>query len=151
MPQGLKFAVLALIAGLVLVSSEALAADHVIKMKNDNGKGAYMVFEPDFLKVAVGDTITFEPVDPGHDAETIPEIWPDGVPHVQGQLSKPVSFTVTKDGVYGIKCAPHFAFGMMALIVAGKPVNAAQVDAFKAPPMAQKRFEALKAEFDAAK
>ena len=47
----------------------------------------------------------------------------------------------------GDKCRPHFAMGMVALVVVDDP--AANLDAVKAvknPPMAQKRFDALFAE-----
>ena len=42
-----------------------------------------------------------------------------------------------------MKSLPHYGMGMMALIVAGKPVNADQVKAFKPPAPAAKRFEAI--------
>ena len=67
-----------------LASSEGLAAEHVVKMMNDNGKGEYMVFEPSFVVAAPGDTIKFVAVDQFHNAETIPEIWPEGAAPFQG-------------------------------------------------------------------
>jgi hypothetical protein len=50
---------------------------------------------------------------------------------------------VEKPGFYGIKCHPHFTMGMVALIVAGEPTNKAQLDAFKAPGGAKKRWDEL--------
>jgi pseudoazurin len=128
---------------LCLASGEASAAEHVVKMLNTNSAGEMMVFEPDFVQAEPGDTIKFVAVDQMHNAETLPEIWPEGAPTFKGELSKDVSFTVEKEGVYGIKCLPHFAFGMMALVVAGKPVNAGQLKAFQPPEMGAKRYEAL--------
>jgi pseudoazurin len=81
-----------------------------------------------------------------HNAETLPEIWPEGAATFQGELSKDVTLTVEKEGVYGIKCLPHYPMGMMALVVVGKPVNAAQVKAFQPPEMGKKRFDALAAQ-----
>ncbi len=49
-----KLAALATIS-LGLAASAALAAEHEIKIKNTNVKGKFMVFEPDFLKVAPGE------------------------------------------------------------------------------------------------
>ncbi len=140
-----------LFAGSTLVSSGASAADHVVQLKNDDGKGNYKVFVPDFLHVAVGDTITFKPGDMGHNAETIPEIWPSGPPQLKGAMSKPATLKIEKEGVYGIKCNPHFPLGMMAFIVAGKPTNIDEVEKFKAPQYGQKRFDALKAEVESVK
>jgi pseudoazurin len=126
-------------------SGGASSAEHVVKMMNDNGKGEYMVFEPNFVHAAPGDTVKFVAVDQFHNAETLPEIWPEGAAPFKGELSKDVVLTVDKEGVYGIKCLPHFPMGMMAFVVAGEPVNAGQVTGFKPPSPAQKRFDALAA------
>ncbi len=61
------------------VASAATAAEHEIKIKNTNGKGKFMVFEPDFLKIAPGDTVKFVIIDKSHNAEAIPDVWPEGV------------------------------------------------------------------------
>lgn len=95
---------------------------------------------------APGDTIKFVAVDQFHNAETILEIWPEGAAPFQGELSKDVTLTFKKEGVYGIKCLPHFLMGMMALVLVGKPVNISQVTSFKPPAPAAKRFEALAAQ-----
>jgi pseudoazurin len=142
-----RFALLsaAIVVLLGLASGEAPAAEHVVKMLNDNGKGEYMVFEPSFVTAAPGDTIKFQAVDQFHNAETLPEIWPAGAAAFKGELSKDVTLTVEKEGVYGIKCLPHFPMGMMALVLVGKPVNADQLKAFQPPEMGAKRYEALAA------
>ena len=57
-----------------------------------------------------------------------------------------MTLTVEKEGVYGIKCPPHYPMGMIALVVVGKPVNADQVKAYQPPEMGKKRFEALAAQ-----
>jgi pseudoazurin len=142
-----RFALLsvAIAAFFGLASGNGLAAEHVVKMLNDNGKGEYMVFEPGFVQAAPGDTIKFVAVDQFHNAETLPEIWPEGAAPFQGELSKDVTLTVEKEGVYGIKCLPHFPMGMMALVLVGNPVNADQLKAFKPPAPAAKRYESLAA------
>jgi plastocyanin len=72
--MSLRFALLsaAIATFFGLASGEGLAAEHVVKMMNDNGKGEYMVFEPRFVVAAPGDTIKFVAVDQFHNAETIP-------------------------------------------------------------------------------
>ena len=52
---------------LLVAANTAMAADHVVKMKNSSADGI-MVFEPGFLKIAKGDTVTFEATDAGHNA-----------------------------------------------------------------------------------
>jgi pseudoazurin len=137
---------IAIAALLAIAPAGARAAEHVVKMLNDNGKGEYMVFEPSFIEAAPGDTVKFVAVDQFHNAETLPEIWPEGAATFQGELSKDVTLTVEKPGVYGIKCAPHYPMGMMALVVAGEPVNKDQLGNYEPPAMAKERFEALAAE-----
>ena len=139
------FAALAL-AVVAFNSPGAFAAEHVVKMRNNNGKGKFMLFEPDVVKAAVGDTVKFVPTDKGHNAETMPEIWPEGAAEVKGELNQEIVLTLDKPGIYGIKCLPHYPMGMMAMIVAGEPANAAQLDSYKPAASAEKRFLELKAQ-----
>jgi pseudoazurin len=143
--MSLRFSCIAAAALLSFASASANAAEHVVKMLNDNGKGEMMVFEPSFVQAAPGDTIKFVAVDQFHNAETLPEVWPGGAATFKGELSKDVTLTVEKEGIYGIKCLPHYLLGMMALVLVGKPVNADQVKAFQPPETAAKRWETLKA------
>jgi len=89
-----------------------------------------MVFEPAYLQVEPGDTVTFEPTDKGHNAETIPGMIPDGAEAFKGKVSQAISVTFETDGVYGYKCLPHYAIGMVGVVVVGDP--AANVEAAKA-------------------
>ena len=68
-------------------------------------------FEPSFVEAAPGGTIKFVATDQFHNAETLPEIWPEGAATFKGELSKDVTLTVEKEGVYGIKCSPHYIMG----------------------------------------
>ncbi len=135
------FAIAAALAATFAVGS-AMAAEHEVKMLNKGAKGA-MVFEPDFLKVEPGDTVKFLVVDKGHDAQSIKGMLPDGVEGFKGKINEEVTFTVEKEGVYGIKCAPHYAMGMVMLIVAGEPVNAEAAKAVKQPGKAKQVFADL--------
>jgi pseudoazurin len=137
--QLITLAVVSLACAVTAVS----AAEHEIKIKNSNGKGKFMVFEPDFLKVEPGDTVKFTLVDKNHNAESIKEVWPEGVEPLKGEMNSDAEFVVEKPGYYGIKCHPHYTMGMVALIVAGEPTNKAQLDAFTAPGGAKKRWDEL--------
>lgn len=122
----------------------AAAEEHVVKMMNANGKGKFMLFEPEFIKANVGDTVKFVPTNKGHNAEMIPDLWPEGSAELKGELNQEVVLTVDKPGIYGIKCLPHYPMGMLAMVVAGDPTNKAQLDSYTPPGSAQKRFDALK-------
>lgn len=60
----------ALAIAIVLSASAAGAADHQVLMLNKGEHGA-MVFQPSLIEAAPGDTVTFVPVDKGHDAESV--------------------------------------------------------------------------------
>jgi pseudoazurin len=126
------------------ISTAASAKDIVVHMKNQGADGS-MVFEPSFVKAAPGDTIHFKPTDPSHNAETISTMLPTGATPMKGLMNKEVMMTVTKPGLYGIKCMPHYSMGMVALVQVGKPTPAdiAAAKAVKLPPFAAKRMTAI--------
>jgi pseudoazurin len=144
-----RFGMIAAVA-MALAGSFAGAAraDEIeVKMLNNNGKGKFMLFEPDFVKAKVGDTIKFVPANKGHNAEAIDTIWPEGAGEFKGDLNQEAILKIEKPGVYGIKCLPHYPMGMIALIVAGDDLpNKAQLDSYKPAGTAEKRFQELKSQ-----
>lgn len=136
---------LAVLAFAALGTFTASAADIEVKMLNLGAKGP-MVFEPDYVKAAVGDTIVFVPTQPGHNAESIPGMLPDGVEPFKSGFNHEYRLTVEKEGVYGVKCTPHYGMGMVALVEVGAPVNLDAAKAVKHPGKAQPTFQALLAQ-----
>nr|WP_255326515.1 pseudoazurin [Sphingobium sp. EM0848] len=132
---------------LTLVPLSGQAKDIVVHMKNQGADGA-MVFEPSFVKAAVGDTIRFQPTNPSHNAETMPNMLPAGATPMKGAMNKEAVMTVTRPGLYGIKCMPHYSMGMVALVQVGKvtPAELAAAKAVKLPPFAAKRMTAALAQ-----
>jgi pseudoazurin len=110
----------------------AIAAEHTVQMKNSGADGI-MVFEPGFLKVAVGDTVHFEPTDVGHNSESVAGLIPAGATPWKGDLGKKVSVKIDKDGVYVYECLPHSMLAMVGVIVAGNPTNLADIKANVTP------------------
>jgi pseudoazurin len=113
----------ALLAAAALSAGAAQAATHEVKMLNRGTAGA-MVFEPAFVLAEPGDEIVFVATDPGHNAESIEGMLPAGVEAFKSKLGEDFTLTVAEAGVYGVKCTPHYAMGMVALIQVGEPVNA---------------------------
>ncbi|WP_343312719.1 pseudoazurin [Brucella sp. BE17] len=144
----MKVSLLISLSCALVFAFQANAADHQVKMLNKGEKGA-MVFEPDFIKAEVGDTVTFVPTDKGHDAQSIKGMLPEGVEPFKGKINQEVTVTVDKEGVYGVKCAPHYGMGMVALIVAGQPANLETAKAVKHPGKAKKVFEELYSQAEA--
>jgi pseudoazurin len=126
----------------LLLASAAYAENFDVKMLNKGADGA-MVFEPAYLKAAVGDTITFLSTDKGHNAEGIEGMLPEGVEAFKSGMGEDYVLTLTAEGVYGIKCTPHYSMGMVALIQAGAPVNLDAALAVTQKGKAKTRFEPL--------
>lgn len=125
----------------------ALANTFEVKMLNKNGDQT-MVFEPDFLRVAPGDTVKFVPTDKGHNAQSIKNMTPAGAEPFAGRLGKELDVTFDTSGVYGIECKPHYAMGMVMTVVVGDVANAPEdFLAGRIPPKAKARFEAQLAKF----
>ena len=137
----LKTSMAAVLATLFL-GSLAAAETFEIKMLN-KGEAGQMVFEPAFLSANVGDTISFIPASKGHNAETIKDMLPEGAEQFKSKLSKEFSVTLTAEGIYGIKCTPHYSMGMIALIQVGSPVNLDTAKSVKHKGKATKRFDTL--------
>lgn len=133
---------LAAVLAAVTMTGSAFAADHEIQMLNKGEKGA-MIFQPDFVVAAPGDTVTFVPADKSHNAETIKGMIPDGAEPFKGKMNAAITLQLDVEGVYGVKCTPHYGMGMVALIVVGSPVNIEAAEAAKHPGKAKVRFAEL--------
>lgn len=129
------------LASLVLAAA-AYAENFDVKMLNKGVDGA-MVFEPAYVKAAVGDTITFLSSDKGHNAEGIEGMLPEGVEAFKSGMGEDYMLTLTAEGLYGVKCTPHYSMGMVALIQAGAPVNLDAAVAVTQKGKAKTRFEPL--------
>lgn len=132
----------------LLIAGAANAADHRVEMLNKGEKGT-MVFQPNYIVAEPGDTVTFVPTDKSHDAESIKDMIPEGATPFKGKMNEEITVTLDKEGVYGVKCSPHYGMGMVALIVAGKPVNLEQAKAVKHSGKAKKVFAELLAQVPA--
>ena len=127
-------------AAALAVASPAAAANHTVKMMN-SGPGGAMVFSPALVKVAPGDSVTFVPSSPTHNAESINGMLPPGAAPFKGQLSKPLTVKFSKPGVYGYKCTPHYGMGMVGAVVVGTAApNLGAAQGVSHPGLAKKRF-----------
>ncbi|MGV8939648.1 MAG: pseudoazurin [Allorhizobium sp.] len=126
-------------AMMACLSTSALAADLEVHMLN-KGPDGIMVFEPVLTKVNPGDTVTFIPTDKSHNAESVKDMIPDGAEAFKGKVNETVMVTFTVPGAYVIKCNPHYAMGMTAVIVVGDPaVNLEKIRTAKFPKKAGER------------
>ncbi len=103
---------------LLLVQFDLASANHVVKMLNQ-GTGGVMIFEPAVLKVAVGDSVTFESTDAAHNSASLPGMIPANAVPWNGQLSRDITVTLTEPGVYAYQCTPHSMMAMVGVIQVG--------------------------------
>jgi pseudoazurin len=140
-----KIAMLAAAAAVMALTGSTWAAEVEVKLLNKGSDGAVMVFEPAFVKIAPGDTVKFVSADKGHNAESIKGMLPEGAVPFLGKNNEDVAVKFEKEGVYGIKCLPHYGMGMVAMIVVGSPGN---VDQAKAVPQVGKAKQVFATLFD---
>lgn len=128
------------ILAAAMAATPAIAEEHIVEMLN-KGEDGMMVFQPGLVRAAVGDTVRFVPTDRGHNVETIEGFLPEGYEMVLGAMDQEVILEITAEGLYGIRCKPHFGLGMVALIVAGDATVLEIPEAAKLPRKAKERFE----------
>ncbi len=125
-----------------LFCTAALAEVHEVKMLNRGASGP-MVYEPDYLAIAPGDTVKFIATQPSHNAASLPGFLPDGAEPFKGRINEEVEVKFDVPGFYGIQCIPHLAMGMVMLIQVGEtPLSEAQIPA-SLPARAKQRFEQI--------
>lgn len=125
-----------------LFCSAALAEVHEVKMLNRGASGA-MVYEPDYLAIAPGDTVKFIATQPSHNAASLPGFLPDGAEPFKGRINEQIEVKFDVPGFYGIQCIPHLAMGMVMLIQVGEaPLSEVQIPA-SLPARAKQRFEEI--------
>lgn len=104
----------------LFVTQPVHAKDYTIRMLNFGSTGG-MVFEPGYLKVSVGDTITFIPENSSHYVKS--KIVPEGAAEWLSKLDEEYSVTIEQEGIYVYYCPPHLMMSMVGVIQAGNAVN----------------------------
>ena len=137
----MRISSLSLLLSAALLCSSALAQTHEVKMLTRSAT-AGMVFEPDYLHIAPGDTVKFVATQTGHNAATLPGLLPEGAQPFAGKINQQIEQTFTVPGLYGIQCVPHLAMGMVMLIQVGEPPAEAPVLPASLPKRALDRMNA---------
>ncbi|WP_283177102.1 pseudoazurin [Gemmobacter sp. 24YEA27] len=127
------------------LAGPGFAAEIEVHMLNKGAAGT-MVFEPDYVRAEPGDVIRFIPTDKSHNVEAIKDMLPPGAAVFKGKINEALDVTVTEPGVYGVKCTPHLAMGMVMVIQVGAaPEDLAdeieKLKAVKLPKKARERMD----------
>lgn len=124
--------------------ASAMGAVHEVQMLNKHPEtGERMVFVPDLIRAAPGDTIRFVAADRGHNSASNKDMLPEGAEGWKGRVSKDVEVVVDAEGAYGFHCVPHLALGMVGLILVGDPSSN-----FEAARAAKHRSRKAKARYE---
>lgn len=125
---------------LFMFSSPAFAEVHEVKMLNRNEQGP-MIYEPQFLRIAPGDSVRFLPTQPGHNVATIDGMLPEGAEPFKSKINEEFEVTLDVPGTYGIKCSPHLAMGMVMVIQVGDDIQTLETEHL--PERAAERLEEI--------
>ncbi|MEM9388744.1 MAG: plastocyanin/azurin family copper-binding protein [Pseudomonadota bacterium] len=112
---------------LLLVGSPAASEEHVVQAIAKRGFES-MLFDPDFLRMAPGDTVTFQVDDLDHQPQSA--FVPPGARPWRAQKGKSITVTLRAPGVYVFDCAYHNVMGMAGVIVVGEASNVAEAREF---------------------
>ena len=127
----------------LLSASPVLAAEITVEMLN-NKDGEMYAYSQKVVKVAVGDVVTWKATNAGHNAIFVPKAFPEGAAPLDGMMSKDVSYTFEKPGIYMVRCNPHFGLGMLQAVVVGNDMsNLEQVKAASYPGKAKANADAI--------
>lgn len=134
----------------IFASMSAVFAAETIEVKMLNkatdGSGT-MVYEPALIRANPGDTIKFLSVDKGHNAEAMKGGIPESAEMFKSKANQDFEVTLEADGTYMVKCTPHYAVGMVALILVGDhTVNFEEAKKVRTIGKAKGKFEELFAE-----
>lgn len=131
-----------------LAVAPAAAETFKVEMRNRGEKGS-MVFEPDFLAIKPGDSITFIATHKSHNAASIDGMVPEGYAGFKGKINEEIEVTFVQPGYYGIKCSPHFGMGMVMLVKVGEAALTDAIRTVDVPARARPRFDDIFARIDA--
>ena len=103
---------------MLFIQFDLYGANHSVKMLNQGSSGV-MVFERAYLKINIGDSVTFESTDAAHNSASIPGMIPSSASSWNGGLSQNITVMFDVAGIYGYQCTPHSMMAMVGVIQVG--------------------------------
>lgn len=80
------------------------------------------VFNPAIIYINPGDTVAWTNMT-SHNTVSVEGLIPEGAEHWRGALGENLKIKLDIEGIYAYVCEPHIGFGMVGVIVVGKPDN----------------------------
>ncbi len=115
-----------------------------VEMRTQTTGGRFR-FEPALIRVPPGTMVRFKADSHIHGVRAIPGMVPEGAAVFASGMGAPLEVRFEVPGVYGIKCAAHYALGMVGLVVVGEPPpdQLARARSVRHPPAAAAMFARL--------
>ena len=120
---------LSIICVLLLCSAAVVVqADEHEVIGIDNRNYQSMFFEPDFLQIEPGDSVTFVVTHFDHLPRSV--FVPDGATHWEADPGMSITVTFSEEGIYIFECLYHAVMGMTGVVLVGHPVNLEEARTF---------------------
>ena len=84
------------------------------------------IFKPDTIYINPGDTVRWTNMT-SHNTVSVEGLIPEGATPWASKLGENLKLQLDVEGVYAYVCVPHIGFGMVGIIVVGKPDNLEEV------------------------
>ncbi|MBD2841090.1 plastocyanin/azurin family copper-binding protein [Erythrobacter rubeus] len=125
------------------VEANGTVIDINMYTRDPDDSSGLQVFKPRLITAQVGDTVRFIPTDPTHQSSSIDGMIPEGARGWEGEINQEVSYVLPMPGIYGYQCVPHYAAGMIGLIIVegdGMTDNLEAAKAVSHPGLAGREF-----------
>ncbi|MCG8324674.1 MAG: plastocyanin/azurin family copper-binding protein [Thiotrichales bacterium] len=86
------------------------------------------IFKPEIIYINPGDTVQWINMT-SHNTVSVDDLLPEGAKPWQSKLGENLKLKLEIVGIYPYVCVPHIGFGMIGVIVVGKPDNLEDVRA----------------------
>lgn len=111
-----------------------------------------MYFDPPLLHVQLGDTVVFEPTQASHNTASKRGMIPEEAQSWNSAIDERFEITFNANGTYGYICSPHYAMGMVGMVLVGDySTNLEEARKVRHRGKAKKAFKNLFKQVDALK
>ena len=126
---------------LIFFSQNSFGANYQVTMNNRDSAGNRLAFDKEILSISSGDSVTWLPVDKGHNIEMVAS--PNNL-KFSSSAGEEVTLKFEDPGIYYYRCSPHKSAGMIGLIIVDNNYsNIEQIKSSNAPGRAKIKLNTL--------
>ena len=130
-----------IIAFCIFCSQQTFGANYQVTMNSKDSLGNRLVFDKEIISISSGDSVTWIPVDKGHNIEMVSS--PNNL-KFRSSPGKEVTITFEVPGIYYYRCTPHKSAGMIGLIIVDNDYsNIEQIKTSNAPGRSKIKLNSL--------